>query len=223
MEIGRAVLGPVVHAGWNLVSRLGDVGATGPIARRYHSVGRGSAIAFPRGSVFGERWIAIGEDTLIAAHVSMSVGMPAAPGVEHEPPVITIGDRCSVGRGGYIVGGCGIVIEDDVIMGPNVYVTDHNHSYEDVTIPIWQQWPAEAPVRVGAGSWLGANVVVLPGATIGRSVTVAAGSVVRGHVPDRCVVAGTPARVVRRHDDARGWLPPGASEGATDGLDAFHA
>jgi acetyltransferase-like isoleucine patch superfamily enzyme len=48
---------------------------------------------------------------------------------------------------------------------------------------------------------------VLPGARIGRNVVIAAGSVVRGEVPDRCVVAGVPAKVVRAYTEA-GWLPP---------------
>jgi acetyltransferase-like isoleucine patch superfamily enzyme len=53
---------------------------------------------------------------------------------------------------------------------------------------------------------LGANVVVLPGAQIGEHVVVAAGAVVRGTIPDRCVVAGVPARIIRRWVDGQGWL-----------------
>lgn len=225
IDVARRALGGSLHGAWRVITELGAIGPQSPLARQYHAVGRGTAIGFPRGAVFGERWIAIGADTLVAPHVSMSVGMPAAPGVTHEPPVITIGDRCSLGRGTYLVGGHNIVVEDDVIFGPNVYVTDHNHAYEDVTVPIWQQWPVEAaPVRIGAGSWLGANVVVLPGADIGRNVAVAAGSVVRGTFPDRCVVAGAPARIVRHHDTDQGWLPPRTTRrGEADDLDAFHA
>jgi len=219
----RVLSGPLVHRAWDFATRLGAIGPHSPLARRYHAVGDGTAISFPRGAVFGERWIAIGANTLVSPYVSMSVGMPDLKGVTHDPPVISIGDRCSIGRNGWFVGGCGIVVEDDVIMGPNVYVTDHNHGYEDVTVPIWEQWPKEAPVRIGAGSWIGANVVVLPGADIGRNVTVAAGSVVRGHVPDRCVVAGAPARVVRQHDDVDGWLPARPGPPPVDDLDAFHA
>ena len=62
------------------------------------------------------------------------------------------------------------------------------------------------PVSIGAARWLGAGAIVLPGASIGRNVVVAAGSVVRGKVPDRCVVAGVPARVVREYTVA-GWRP----------------
>jgi acetyltransferase-like isoleucine patch superfamily enzyme len=53
---------------------------------------------------------------------------------------------------------------------------------------------------------LGANVVILPGTTIGEHVVVAAGAVVRGDIPSHCVVAGVPARVVRRWLPERGWV-----------------
>ena len=60
-------------------------------------------------------------------------------------------------------------------------------------------------MSIGAGSWLGAGVIVLPGAVIGRNVVAAAGSVVRGVVPDCCVIAGVPARVVREYVTGNGW------------------
>ncbi len=62
-------------------------------------------------------------------------------------------------------------------------------------------------MRVGSGSWLGTGAIILPGARIGRNVVVAAGAVVRGEVPDRCVVAGIPARVVREYVPGSGWEP----------------
>jgi acetyltransferase-like isoleucine patch superfamily enzyme len=85
-----------------------------------------------------------------------------------------------------------------------VYITDQNHGYEDPTVPIGRQMPTEAPVRIGAGSWIGSGAVVLPGSDIGRHVVVAANAVVRGAVPDYSVVAGVPARVVKRLG-ATGW------------------
>ena len=56
----------------------------------------------------------------------------------------------------------------------------------------------ERPVVIGDGSWLGHGTVVLPGATIGRHVVVGANSVVTGHLPDNCVAAGVPAKVLRQ-------------------------
>jgi acetyltransferase-like isoleucine patch superfamily enzyme len=110
-----------------------------------------------------------------------------------------------IGRGSHIVAHHSLVIEDDVFTGPYVYITDQNHGYADPDVPIGRQLPLNAAVRIGSGSWIGAGAVVLPGACIGRNVVIAAGSVVRGTVPDRCVVAGVPARVVRSYVPGDGW------------------
>jgi acetyltransferase-like isoleucine patch superfamily enzyme len=202
----RRAVGGAVHRLWRWVQAVGLVGPGHAVAERFHSMGEGSSIAFPPGAVFGEAGISIGAGTMIGAEVSMAVGM-GEPIDRSRPPVIRIGDRCSIGRGSSIVGRVGIEIGDDVTTAPNVYITDHNHSYDDVDVPIARQWPAENPVRIGAGSWLGTGVVILPGTQLGEHVTVAANSVVRGVVPDRSVVAGAPARVVRQWVDGA-WQPP---------------
>ena len=67
------------------------------------------------------------------------------------------------------------------------------------------------PVRIGAGTWIATNVVILPGTNIGENCTIAAGAVVRGVIPDHSVVAGVPGRVVRSWDRAEGWQPPFAN------------
>ncbi len=144
---------------------------------------------------------------MIGERVSLSAGL--VPGHDlGADPVLRIGDRCVIGRGSHIVAHHLIEIRDDVFTGPYVYITDQNHSYADPQAPIGRQWPVNAAVVVGAGSWLGAGAVILPGTCIGRNVVVAAGSVVRGTVPDRCVVAGVPARVVRRYVAGDGWSRP---------------
>jgi acetyltransferase-like isoleucine patch superfamily enzyme len=199
----------LVHWGWQAAQRAGAVTAGTPASRRFAAFGPGSIAAFPPGSVFGEHWIAIGADTLIAALVSLSAGM--VPGQDLGPvPVLRIGDRCVIGRGSHVVAHHSLVIGDDVFTGPYVYITDQNHGYADPDMPIGRQMPRNAAVRIGSGSWLGAGAVVLPGACIGRNVVVAAGSVVRGAVPDRCVVAGVPARVVRQYEPGDGWARPGS-------------
>jgi acetyltransferase-like isoleucine patch superfamily enzyme len=198
-----------VHAGWQWACDAAVVGPDDRRGRRFAHMGTGSCIAFPPGAVFGEQYIRIGAHTMIGPQVTLAAGM--GPGERLQVPggaVISIGDRCVIGRGVSIVGRQRIVIEDDVTTAPNIYITDHNHSYNDLHIPIGRQWLSEDPVRIGAGSWLGTGVVVLPGSDIGRHVTVAAGSVVRGTIPDRSVIAGAPARVVRRFVDGEGWVPP---------------
>jgi acetyltransferase-like isoleucine patch superfamily enzyme len=193
-----------VHWGYQTAQRAGMVTADTPAGRKFARFGRGSMAAFPPGAVFGERWITVGEDTLIGAQVTLTAGM--VPGQDLGPvPVLQIGDRCVIGRGSHIVAHYSLVIGDDVFTGPYVYITDQNHGYADPEVPIGRQMPLNAAVRIGSGSWLGAGAVVLPGADIGRNVVIAAGSVVRGTVPDRCVAAGVPARVVRSYQPDNGW------------------
>jgi len=209
----RALVWRAVHWGGREFQRAGVVTADTPAGRAFREFGRGSVMAFPAGSVFGEGWITVGEGTLIAALVTMSAGL--VPGQDLGPdPVLRIGDRCVIGRGSHIVAHQSLEIGDDVWTGPYVYITDQNHGYADPDVPIGRQMPVNRAVSIGAGSWLGAGAIVLPGARIGRNVVIAAGSVVRGEVPDRCVVAGVPAKIVREHS-GDGWRPPGLAPDAT--------
>ena len=204
----RRAVSDVVHRVWDWIGAVAIVAPDDARGRRFRSMGRGSSIAFPPGAVYGEGGISIGAGAMIGPYVSLAVGMPGEAVRRDAPPVISIGDRCSIGRSSSIIGRIGIEIGDDVTTGPNVYITDHNHTYDDVSVPIVRQWPADAPVRIGAGSWLGAGSVILPGTRLGANVAVAAGAVVRGTVPDYAVVAGVPAKVVRRYVEGEGWTPP---------------
>ena len=101
---------------------------------------------------------------MIGPHVALSAGM--VPGQECvTDPVVRIGDRCLIGRGSGIVGHLAIDIGDDVWTGHHVYITDQNHGYADLDLPISQQSQPEQPVTIGDGSWIGHGTVVLPGAT----------------------------------------------------------
>lgn len=155
-------------------------------------------MCFPPTALFGEHAIHIGSGTLIGPYVSLSAGM--GPGQDLvSDRIVEIGDNVLIGRGSSIVAHLSVVIDDDVFFGPNVYVTDQNHGVEDLDVPIGGQTTAERPVRIGWGSWLGTNSVVLPGVTIGRHVAVGAGSVVTRDLPDNCVAVGAPARVVKQY------------------------
>jgi acetyltransferase-like isoleucine patch superfamily enzyme len=219
-ELGRrrrVLVANLIQAGWQHMQQAGAVTADSAAGRRFAAFGPGTLMAFPTGAVYGERWIEVGDKTMIAELVTMCAGM--APGHDLGPsPVLRVGDRCVIGRGSHIVAHDSIEIGDDVYTGPYVYITDQNHKYEDIDTPIGRQWPVNSAVRIGAGSWLGTGAVILPGAAIGRNVVVAAGSVVRGEVPDNCVVAGVPAKVVRQHVPGTGWAPPARPEPAVSAL-----
>ena len=149
-------------------------------------------------TIFNEQYIHIGENTLIGPDISLSAGM--VPGQECiTNPVVSMGDRCLIGRGSGIVGHFSIEIGDDVWTGHNVYITDQNHGYEDVSLPISKQSQPERAVKIGSGSWLGYGSVVLPGVTIGEHCVIGANSVVTRDVPSYSVAVGVPARVIKRY------------------------
>ena len=191
---------------WELMGLYGAIGPETMKGKRFGKFGEGSIICFPQTTIFNERYIHIGADTMIGSHVALSAGM--IPGqVCLTDPVVRIGDRCLIGRGSGIVGHLSIDIGNDVWTGHHVYITDQNHGYENIEIPISQQTQTERPVSIGDGSWLGAGVVVLPGATIGKHVAVGANSVVTGMLPDFCVAVGAPARIIKQYSSASGWKP----------------
>ena len=192
---------------WEWLSLYGAIGPETERGRRFGAFGERSIIMFPQTTIFGERYIRVGSDTMIGANVALSAGM--MPGQEClTDPVVSIGNRVLIGRGSGIVGHLSIVIEDDVWTGHHVYITDQNHGYADVARPISLQTQPERPVRIGAGSWLGHGTIVLPGVTIGRHVAVGAQSVVTKDLPDFCVAVGNPARVIRIRDENDRWVPP---------------
>ncbi len=204
----RRVAGEAIRRSGRWARLAAAIGPQDRAARRFGAFGPGSCLVYPQGTIFNEDHIHIGRDTIIGPYASISAGMAEGQTLLSDP-VVRIGDRCLIGRGSHIVGHWNIDIGDDIQTGPYVYITDQNHSYVDPEEPIGRQVPVEAAVRIGSGSWLGANVVVLPGASIGEHVVVAAGAVVRGEIPDRCVVAGIPARIVRRFVDGEGWVAVG--------------
>jgi acetyltransferase-like isoleucine patch superfamily enzyme len=217
-QLGRrrkVAMAGLIQGAWRFAERAGSITAETAAGRRFAAFGPNSLMAFPTGSVYGERWIEVGDATMLAAHVTLCAGM--APGHDLGPlPVLRLGSRCVIGRGSHIVAHHSIEIGDDVFTGPYVYITDQNHAYSDPDAPIGGQWPVNSAVSIGAGTWLGTGAVILPGSVIGRNVVVAAGAVVRGKVADRCVVAGIPARVVREHVPGAGWTRPAGDAGPGD-------
>lgn len=198
-----ARVGDAVAWCWDRLSVVASVGPSSRRGRRFGAFGEGSIICFPATSLMNERYIEIGENTMIGPHVALSAGM--APGQDClSQPVVRIGDRCLIGRGSGIVGHFSIDIGDDVWTGHHVYITDQNHGYDNVNIPISEQSMPEKPVRIGSGSWLGHGTVVLPGAEIGEHVVIGANSVVTGSIPSFSVAVGAPARVVKSMSEADG-------------------
>jgi acetyltransferase-like isoleucine patch superfamily enzyme len=118
----------------------------------------------------------------------------------HEPQGrLEIGDDTSIAGYCVLSSAASVTIGRSVLFARNVYIADHRHGFELPDTPIIDQ-PLQdiRPVVVQDGAWLGQNVVLLPGVTVGANAVVGANSVIREDVPPRSVVAGAPGRVVRR-------------------------
>lgn len=203
----RRALSGAVHRCWRWAREAGAVTAEHPGGLRFARIGEGTRLAFPQGTVFGEPWIELGDHCVIGEQVTLTAGL--MPDLDLGPdPILTLGDGVVLGRGSHVVADTTVTIGADTYCGPYVYITSTNHSYDDPHQPVGKQWPRMRPVSIGPGCWIGTGAVILPGARLGRNVVVAAGAVVRGEVPDRAVVAGAPARVVRGWDPEKGWQPP---------------
>jgi acetyltransferase-like isoleucine patch superfamily enzyme len=144
----------------------------------------------------GEHRISIGDDVFIGAGSWLQTLQ-----TEHASPVAIL-----VGNGTSIAGYCVIsatlqvLIEDHVLIARNVYISDHMHKYTDTRMPILAQGLDKIqPVRVKRGAWLGQNVVICPGVTVGMGAVVGANSVVTQDIPDFAVAVGAPARVVKTY------------------------
>jgi acetyltransferase-like isoleucine patch superfamily enzyme len=91
-------------------------------------------------------------------------------------------------------------LERGVLLAAGVHVPSGPHTHGmDPSAPIHDQPGSPRMVRVGAGSWIGSNAVVL--ADVGRNTIVGAGAVVTRALPDNVIAAGVPARVVKRRDE----------------------
>jgi carbonic anhydrase/acetyltransferase-like protein (isoleucine patch superfamily) len=203
-ERAGVVAGDAALAMWERLGRRATIGPRSARARRFLRFGRGSAICVPFAALYGEQFIDLGEDSIVGPYATLSAGVMPGHVPSHIPTVV-IGDRCLIGKGSGIVAHQLVEIGDDVFTGHHVYITDANHGYEDVTVPIGRQFAAPRPVRIGAGSWLGHGSVVLPGSVIGEHVVIGAGSIVTGELPSFSVAVGDPARVIRRYVDGEGW------------------
>jgi acetyltransferase-like isoleucine patch superfamily enzyme len=141
---------------------------------------------------------------LIIGHDSI---FSATTRFERDGGEIVIGDRCFIGRSNLICYNK-ITIGDDVIMSWGITVVDHN-SHSMITserssdVKDWasgfKNWSnvKSLPVNIQDKAWIGFNVIILKGVTIGQGAIVGAGAVVTKDVPAYCVVAGNPARVIR--------------------------
>lgn len=111
---------------------------------------------------------------------------------------IEIGDNVVLRPGTYLnADGGEIIIERNVLLGPNIYISTTNHTYSEREKPVLFQGHSFSKIRICEGSWIGASVIIFNNVNIGKHSVVGAGAVVREDVPDYCVVGGVPAKLIK--------------------------
>lgn len=121
-------------------------------------------------------------------------------------PKIRIGNYVTIGNYTHIGVINELIIEDNVLLGSKVYITDHNHGdyqneHSSPLIPPRQRdILSKGKVILKENCWLGEGVCVLSNVTIGTGSIIGANSVVTKNIPDYCIAVGIPARVIKKFD-----------------------
>lgn len=133
--------------------------------------------------------------------VAKITGQAIDPSVEIRLPFYTdFGRHLQIGKNVFINSGVtftdlgGIQLADRVLIGPNATLVSVNHPLD----PADRRNLELKPIKVDTNAWIGANATILPGVTIGENAVVAAGAIVTKDVPANTVVAGVPAKVIKK-------------------------
>ena len=117
-------------------------------------------------------------------------------------PKLVIGNRVSATGSLQISALSEIIIDDDVMFASNIWICDGFHGYEHTDIAYkYQPMFNIAPIKIGRGCWIGQNVVIMPGVTIGEMSIIGANSVVTKNIPEKSIAVGSPARIVKQWDE----------------------
>lgn len=139
-------------------------------------------------------------------HIELGTNVKVRPGTGlycNKKCSLILNDFCEIGRDSTIASHNKVYLGKGVLTGPHVFISDHNHEYQNPNIPIYKQGVRMRPddsVFIGDGSWLGTNVVVVGNVHIGKNCVIGANSVVTKDIPDFCVAVGIPARVVKKYN-----------------------
>ena len=112
-----------------------------------------------------------------------------------------------------ILDGARVTFGDNVFIAPNCVFSTAGHAIDSAQRN--QGLEIALPITVGDSVWIGANVSVLPGVTIGSNTIIGAGSVVNKDIPDGVIAAGNPCKVIRRitEEDRKKYPVFGGDEG----------
>ncbi len=150
----------------------------------------------------GEEYIVVGDDCTFYPEVELTAWSEYKS--QHFTPCIVIGNGCTIRSRNHITAINNITIGDNLLTGTDVLITDNAHGVftkDQLSIrPQDRPLTCKGELRIGNNVWIGEKANVIGAVTIGDGVVIAAGSVVIKDVPDYCMVAGVPARIVKQLD-----------------------
>jgi acetyltransferase-like isoleucine patch superfamily enzyme len=127
------------------------------------------------------RWVHLGVDTALRCHEG----------------TLSVGDKCVFGRDVSINCYLDIEVGSSALFADDIYVSDFDHKFTDLTMPIKDQGIAKSLVRIEPDVWIGTKVTVARGVVIGQGAVVGANAVVTRDLPAYSVSVGVPARVIK--------------------------
>lgn len=119
------------------------------------------------------------------------------------PQNVELGNNVYIGKYATIAGQAGVKIGNDTIINHDVNIISVNHVYEDSTKRIEEQGFAGGPIIIGDDVWIGTGAVILPNTKIGKGAVVGANAVVTKDVELYTVVAGVPAKLIKRRNPSK--------------------
>lgn len=113
---------------------------------------------------------------------------------------IKIGNNVSIGQRLHLISGEEIEIGDNVTVSANVFISDVEHQYENIDVHVMEQPLNRQKVVIRENCFLGYGSVLRSGTVLGAQCVVGANSVVKGVFPDYCVIAGNPAKIIKKYN-----------------------
>ncbi|MFI2744583.1 acyltransferase [Zhouia sp. PK063] len=117
------------------------------------------------------------------------------------PNKMEIGSYIYIGPGARINALGGVEIHDGTIIGPNLSIYSANHMYKNAKFIPYDESFEFRRVIIGENVWIGANVILVPGAEIGEGSIIGAGAVVAGKIPPLSIVVGNPCKIISNRDE----------------------
>lgn len=169
---------------------------------KFYNFGKNSIIK-PFLNSSNEKYISIGNNVNIGSfcRITVSTEFGGVKCKSKNKLRLKIGNNVDIGNNTFISSNNNIEIGDYVIMAPDVFITDHDHGFLDISKNLHEQSLTEnGHVKIEDNVFLGVKSTILKNVIIGEHSVVAANSVVTKNIPPFCVVAGNPAEIIKKYN-----------------------